>query len=127
MLLGACLGLLSLFGVARMLTPSESGMGTHRGLGLPPCGAIVMFGIPCPSCGMTTSWAWFARGEFYRSMATNPGGFLLAVFVVVMAGWMGCSGVARRWWPVHCDPFVVLAGGAIVMFVTLIQWVWRLL
>lgn len=123
----AAIGLLGLLGVTRLLTPNESGVGTHRALGLPPCGSIAMWGIPCPSCGMTTSWAWFVRGNFPRSWAANPGGFLLAIFVVLMAIWLGISGVLNRWWPVRCEPFLVLSLGAIVLVVTLTQWIGRLL
>jgi hypothetical protein len=127
LLLAASVCLLALFIVARCLPPSQSGMGTHQSLGLPPCGALVLWGVPCPSCGMTTSWAWFARGDFGRSWVTNPGGFLLAVYVAIMSGWMGISGVMNRWWPVRCEPYLVLALGTIVVVVTLIQWVGRLL
>lgn len=123
----AAIGLLGLLGVTRLLTPHESGLGTHRALGLPPCGSIVMWGVPCPSCGMTTSWSWFVRGNFVRSWAANPGGFSLAVFVIVMAWWLGISGLLNQWWPVRCDPFLVLSMGAIVLVVTLTQWIGRLL
>jgi hypothetical protein len=123
----AAIGLLGLLGVTRLLTPNESGVGTHRALGLPPCGSIVMWGIPCPSCGMTTSWSWFVRGNFGRSWAANPGGFLLAIFVLVMSAWLGISGLFNRWWPVRCEPFLVLSLGAIVLVVTLAQWIGRLL
>jgi len=127
LLVGASVCLLALLVVARLLTPSQTGVGTHQSLGLPPCGVIVMWGVPCPSCGMTTSWAWFARGDFARSWVTNPGGFLLAVFVLVMSVWMGISGLLNRWWPIRCEPYLVLSLGTIVMLVTLIQWVGRLL
>lgn len=123
----AAMGLLGLLAVTRLLTPNESGMGTHRALGLPPCGSIVMWGIPCPSCGMTTSWAWFVRGHFGRSWATNPGGFSLAIFVVIMSFWLGISGILNRWWPVRCEPYLVLSMGAIVLMVTFAQWIGRLL
>lgn len=126
LLVSAGLCLLGLLVVARFLTPSQSGMGTHQSLGLPPCGAVVLWGIPCPSCGMTTSWAWFVRGDFWRSWATNPGGFLLAIFVVLMSGWMGISGLLNRWWPVRCEPYLVLGMGGIVFLVTLLQWLARL-
>lgn len=127
LMVGAGLGLLSLLLVTRFLTPNESGMGTHRALGLPPCGAIVMWGVPCPSCGMTTSWAWFVRGNFVRSWLANPGGLLLAVYVIIMAFWLGISGVANRWWPVRCEPLLVLGMGAIVLTVTLVQWIGRVI
>ncbi len=123
----AAIGLLGLLGVTRLLTPNESGVGTHRALGLPPCGSIVMWGIPCPSCGMTTSWSWFVRGNIGRSWAANPGGFLLAIFVILMSTWLGISGLINRWWPVRCEPYLVLSIGAIVLVVTLAQWIGRLL
>jgi hypothetical protein len=126
LLVGVCLGIFTLFGVARALTPNESGVGTHRALGFPPCGAIVAWGIPCPSCGMTTSWAWFVRGQFGRSWSSNPGGLLLAVFILIMATWMGISGVMNRWWPVPCEPNFILASGAVVVGVTLVQWLYRI-
>ena len=73
-------GPLLLLGVAMSLRPSEAGLGTHQQLGLPPCSMRVMFGIRCPACGMTTSWAHFTRGHWWQSVKANPGGFLLAVY-----------------------------------------------
>jgi len=125
LLVAVCVGIFTLLGLARVLTPNEAGVGTHRALGFPPCGALVAWGIPCPSCGMTTSWAWFTRGEFGRSWSSNPGGLMLAVFVIVMATWMGISGVLNRWWPVRCEPNFVIAMGAVVVGVTLVQWLCR--
>ena len=125
LLVAVCVGIFGLLGVARWLTPNEAGVGTHRALGFPPCGAIAMWGIPCPSCGMTTSWAWFTRGHFDKAWSSNPGGVMLAVFVLVMATWMGISGILNRWWPVPCQPNYVLASAAVVVGVTLVQWLYR--
>ncbi|MEM9827300.1 MAG: DUF2752 domain-containing protein [Planctomycetota bacterium] len=72
------LTLVTLLGVARTLSPNQTGLGTHQQLGLPPCSMVVAFGIRCPACGMTTSWAYFTRGQWLASLNTNPGGFLLA-------------------------------------------------
>ena len=69
--------------VARMLTPSERGVGTHQQLGLPPCTFLWATGFPCPFCGMTTSWALAAHYEIARSIHTQPAGF--ALFVVCAA------------------------------------------
>ncbi len=73
------LGLLLLAG---RLQPNPTGMGTHQQLGLPPCTTRILLGIPCPACGMTTSWSHFARGQWASSMTVNPGGFLLAIMVL---------------------------------------------
>ena len=35
-------------------------------------------GIPCPSCGMTTSFAWFYHGNLPASFYVQPAGFLAA-------------------------------------------------
>src|SRR5205085_6174191 len=61
-------GLTALFAVALWLDPYGPGgvplaMGTHRQLGLPPCNFQRLTGLPCPSCGMTTSFALLVRGD----------------------------------------------------------------
>lgn len=119
------LAILALLLVARCLPPNPNGMGTHRSLGLPACGSMALFGVPCPSCGMTTSWAWFTRGELYHSWMANPGGLALGFFVLVMAPWMVASGIKGRWWPMECRPRYVLAAGLSVVAITVIQWLLR--
>ncbi|TWU32926.1 DUF2752 domain-containing protein [Novipirellula artificiosorum] len=69
---------LSLLITASQLHPDPDGLGTHQQLGFPPCTSRVLFGVRCPSCGMTTSWAYFMHGQWYASASTNLGGFLLA-------------------------------------------------
>ncbi len=85
--------------VAAWLEPSGSGFGTHEQLGLPACGWIAGLGMPCPSCGMTTSFAFAARGDFAAAFAAQPMGALLAIcaaLVAVVAGWTALSG-SRSW------------------------------
>src|SRR3954464_10156545 len=77
MVLGA-IGLAVVFGVARRLEPDPRGYGTHTQLGLYPCMFAQVTGYRCPSCGMTTSFAWFVRGRFERSWRANPVGSLMA-------------------------------------------------
>jgi|LakMenE18May11ns_1017448.scaffolds.fasta_scaffold9947045_3 hypothetical protein len=76
------IALLSLLAVARYLTPSPSGQGTHQQLGLPACTTMVLWDLPCPACGMTTSWAWAARGQFILAAQANSGGLLLAIIAM---------------------------------------------
>lgn len=116
---------LSLLGVARTLQPNRQGLGTHQQLGLPPCSLRVLAGIRCPACGMTTSWAYFVRGNWVASGRTNLGGFLLACFslgVVVMSIPVIRTGtppsITQQKWLTY-----VLAG---VMLVTLLDWAVRL-
>jgi hypothetical protein len=76
----ACLGLMI---VAAHLVPSPTGMGTHTQLGLDQCQFALRTGLPCPSCGMTTSFSWFARGNFPASFYVQPMGALLALATIV--------------------------------------------
>jgi Protein of unknown function (DUF2752) len=73
---------------AAVLKPSASGLGTHTALGLAPCGFQQVTGIPCPMCGMTTSWAWFARGNLPASLWIQPMGTILALLTAVVF-WAG--------------------------------------
>ena len=81
----ACLAVML---TAAWVSPSPTGLGTHTQLGLEPCQFLVRTGLPCPSCGMTTSYSWFARGNFLASLYVQPMGFLLAL-LTVLAFWVG--------------------------------------
>ena len=72
-------GVLALFMAAARLTPSGRHVGTHRQLGLPPCGFMVMTGLPCPTCGMTTAFACTARGWFLPAIRAQFAGFVMAM------------------------------------------------
>ena len=68
--------------LAAMLTPSPTGTGTHTEIGLSQCQFMARTGLPCPSCGMTTSWTWFVRGNLMASLYVQPMGTVLAVLAV---------------------------------------------
>src|SRR3954467_9307382 len=74
---------LAVFTVAVCLNPYRDGQPlreeTHRQLGLPECHFKRLTGLPCPSCGMTTSFALLVRGDFANSLRANFAGTLLAV------------------------------------------------
>jgi hypothetical protein len=81
--------------VAALLTPDPTGTGTHRQLGLPPCGFLMITGLPCPTCGMTTAVTEMVHGHPLRSLAAQPVGTVLALAVlagVVIGAWMAASG-----------------------------------
>ena len=63
-------------GLARHLRPSARGFGTHEQLGLPACTFLKLTGIPCPSCGLTTSFAYAAHWQWLNSFVTQPFGLL---------------------------------------------------
>lgn len=66
----------AILGIARYLRPSARGFGTHEQLGLPACTFLTLTGIPCPSCGLTTSFAYAAHWHWLDSFVTQPFGFL---------------------------------------------------
>lgn len=76
-----------------ILRPNPAGHGTHQQLGLPPCPAVMVFGRPCPGCGLTTSWTNVMHGNWLASWEAHPlGGFLYALFTVsagaCLYGWV---------------------------------------
>jgi hypothetical protein len=92
MLVLLAIGLMLVFGIALWLNPyDEEGrarkLETHLQLGLPPCSFRVLTGVPCPSCGMTTSFALLMRGDIANSLRANSVGTLLAAFGLVLIPW----------------------------------------
>jgi len=79
-------GFVAVLILAALLHPDASGLGTHTGLGLPPCGFRQMTGKPCPSCGMTTCFAWLVRGRPVEAWQAQPAG--VAVFLSAAALWL---------------------------------------
>jgi hypothetical protein len=81
----ACLGVLV---VAARLNPSRTGVGSHRQLGLQECQFESRTGLPCPTCGMTTSFAHFVRGQIVASLWVQPMATVLALMTTI-AFWGG--------------------------------------
>ncbi len=117
---------ISAFIVASRLQPDSRGLGTHQQLGLPPCSMRMMFGIRCPGCGMTTSWAYFTQGEWLASAKTNVAGFMLAWFSMAVAvialrtAFNGC-------YPSIRTQQIATLSGVAIMVVAVLNWAWRLL
>jgi len=81
----------AIFATAWRLRPDPRGLGTHEQLGLPPCGFYLSTGLPCPTCGVTTAFVWFAHGHPLKALAVQPvgaaaGAALTAVAVLAVAG-----------------------------------------
>lgn len=87
----AC-GLLSVLAVAAWLEPSSRGHGTHTRLGIPPCSWASVSGYPCPTCGMTTSFAHAANGNVLAALRAQPAG--AALCLLTAAGFWGALHVA---------------------------------
>ena len=72
-----------LFSIALRLDPYKDGKlwleGTHRQLGFPDCTFKVLAGLPCPSCGMSTSFALFGLAFIPWALVSAGKGRLLFI------------------------------------------------
>jgi lysylphosphatidylglycerol synthetase-like protein (DUF2156 family) len=66
------------------LDPDPAGLGTHRQLGLGGCAFLILSGMPCPMCGMTTTFALLADLSLRHGLWNQPFGGVL--FAVTLAG-----------------------------------------
>src|SRR5262249_29566763 len=81
--LAALIGFLSVLVTSFVLIPDPRGFGTHEQLHLPPCLFHWLTGAPCPACGLTTSFAYLAKGQFWMGLKTHPMGPPLFLLVVL--------------------------------------------
>jgi hypothetical protein len=126
-LVGVALGLIAVFSVAIWLNPyDEDGaplrMATHRQMGLPPCTFLSTTGMPCPSCGMTTSFSLLMRGDVVNSLRANAVGTLLAVFCLMLIPWCLVSAVWKR--PVFIQSVERMVTLAVLGFLSLMLLRW---
>jgi hypothetical protein len=99
----AALGMLAfacaVLGIAAWLKPAAMGYGTHMQLGLPPCNFLRLTHLPCPTCGMTTCFAWAVRFQFRKAFLANPFGVLVffgAVSLIPTAMVLLCRRISFR-------------------------------
>jgi hypothetical protein len=74
--------------VAARIPPSRTGVGTHSQWGFNECQFLQRTRLPCPTCGMTTSFAHFVRGNLLASLYVQPMGFFGAILTTA-ACWVG--------------------------------------
>ncbi len=72
--------------VAALLHADPAGHGTHTQLGLPPCPSVLVFGRPCPGCGLTTSWSATVHMDLATAFRAHPLGPLLYLGFTLSAG-----------------------------------------
>lgn len=113
-------------GIAAWVTPAAGGMGTHLQLGLPPCGLVEVFGLPCPSCGYTTSFALFVRLRWVASFWNQPAGFALALGFALTAWAALYSAVTGKALHRMFAPWATPRNVFAAIFLLLMAWAWKI-
>ncbi len=120
--LAVFVGCVMVLAIARGLSPSKWGYGTHRQLGLPACSMLVETGWPCPTCGLTTSVSALADGRLWLGIRANTFGLVIFIALILgvisgaveaFFGWDVLAKAARpgAWW------FLIAAIGVFVSWV----------
>ena len=120
------LGLAAVLGVARGLEPDPRGFGTHTQLGLWPCGFMATTGRPCPTCGMTTSFAWLTRADLAQAWRANPAGIALAATSLILIPWLLLVSARAKPWPFRDLEQPLVGLSVAVVALTLISWTVRM-
>ncbi len=114
------------FVLAAYLNPYKDGRvwleGTHQQLGLPTCTFKDATGLPCPTCGMTSSFALFVRGDVVNSLRANAAGTMLAVLFLVVMPWSVLSALRGRWLFVRSVEWVFVRLVVGFMIFVLVRW-----
>src|SRR5262249_28287973 len=123
-------GLVAVFTIAVLLnpynadgTPRKSGTHTGPPLNLPDCTFKTMTGgIPCPSCGMTTSFSLLMHGDPITSLRASWVGTGLAVYCLALIPWALASVWLKR--PLFVVSLERLLAVSVVgfMVIMLLRW-----
>lgn len=117
----------SLLLIPFFLHPDNRGLGTHEQLGLPPCPIQHFFHIPCPSCGLTTSFSLITHGKWISAFSIHPLGPILYLLGLV---WIYISLIhLKNGSSIFNDlqnPLAIRIGKILIFFL-LLQWLFKLL
>ena len=103
-------------------------MGTHMQIGigdqkLPDCNFKEIAGVPCPSCGMTTSFCLLIRADVWNSMKANFAGTVLASFGLLFIPWALASAFLGRFVFIRSLEMVVFRLAIIFLVLLFGRWV----
>jgi hypothetical protein len=87
----------------------------------------MLAGVPCPSCGMTTSFAHFVRGEWPSAVRANAAAFVLACLCAVQIPWVWVSIAQGRLWHVSRPERFLITSLLILGSLIVFHWLGRLL
>jgi hypothetical protein len=97
-------------------------MGTHMQLGLPDCNFKVLTGLPCPSCGMTTSFSLVMHADVWNSLKANFAGTALATFGLIFLPWAFASAFLGKFLFVRSLEMVVFRLAIIFLVILFGRW-----
>lgn len=123
-------GCVAVFTVAWWLEPAvAAGHGTHTQLGLDGCTVLTMTGVPCPMCGMTTTFALMAELRVLEAAWNQPFGVVLFVLTlatlgIAMAELVWPTDRWRRLWQVLAPREMSVA--ALFLLGLGLGWVWKI-
>lgn len=119
-------GLAAVFYVAARLNPYKDGRvwleETHRQMGFPPCTFKAVTGLPCPSCGMTSSFTLLAHGDPVNSLRANFVGTFLAIALLVVGPWILLCAVRGRWLLVQNVERALVLGVLAMVILLFARW-----
>ena len=78
------LGCTAVLALAGWVKPDPRGYGTHTQITHGPCVFRWLTGVPCATCGMTTSFAHMARLQVKQAALAQPFGVILFAVVVAL-------------------------------------------
>ena len=124
--LAVAAGCVALLLVATRARPSPTGIGTHRQLGMERCQFEAQTGVPCPTCGMTTSYAHFVRGQWIAAFYVQPMAALMAL-ATCMSAWAGLY-IALTGRPIHRLFYLLRARYYVtaVLSLAVLAWAWKI-
>ena len=118
---------LGIIAISLWLKPDRRLYGTHEQLWLPPCASQELLGIPCPSCGLTTSFVLMSHGQPVRAFQAHYLGPLLYTGMFGYLGFLIAFLIRgqriKMIWPAWV-PYALLFGG---LAVYLLCWAVRLI
>ncbi len=79
------IGAVAILALAAWLEPDSTGFGTHTQLGFAECVIMDRLSMPCPMCGMTTTFALMADLRPLQAIKNQPFGFILFLSTVGIA------------------------------------------
>ena len=119
--------LIAVFVVATQVRPYEDDgtpkrMASHTSLGLPACNFQVWTKMPCPSCGMTTSFAMLVRGDIWNSIRANFVGTGLAVFCLVLIPWSIASAFRGQYYFIRSTEGPLAISVGVFTIAMMLRW-----